>query len=222
MARFKRGLKRKRVSFKLKRKRRSTKAFDRRVRKAVKKTAEKKYYDASASGVAIPLGGTIVQVIEPTQGVNYNNRIGDEIMRMSWNFKSLLTFGDAYNAVRMIFFLWRANSGISVPLVSDVLQSTIGSELMVTPLNRTNLENKILIPMADRVILMNDSDRPLAKADFSFYGKRLPYKRVNYIQSGGLPTSNNASRLYFLFLGDSIAAPHVTMNYYYRVTYVDY
>lgn len=215
MARFKRGrgIKRKRGRFQRSRGRK----FNKRVKRAIIKFAEKKYIDAfplydnivATTPIVVPCG------FNPAVGTAQGQRIGAEIFRRSLNLKATLFSDGDFTQWRIIVICWN-DLLQGAPATSDILENT-GLPLL-SYWNRSNLKSKRFIPMYDRLISVNSngSANTVKNLALKFTGKRLPRKRVVYNSAG------NVDYGYYMFLmSDHIAASPVTARLVGRMTYTD-
>lgn len=218
MARFKRGkrkwggLKRRR-SFK-----RGGRKFNKRVKRAINKFAEKKYIDANPlfnAGVGtvptlIPMG------FNPSQGTTQATRIGNAIYRRSLTIRGTLSGDNNYTQWRIIVFCWN-NQVLGTPLPGDILEST--ALPLLSFWNRSNLQMKRFTPMYDRLITMNGGGAAqfVKQVRLRFSGKRLPWKKTTY--NVGTTTTDHA--YYMMVMSDHLITSPVVFTCIGRMTYTD-
>lgn len=227
MARFKRGIKRRR-SFKRRKSFRRTKSkrFQRGVRRVINQTAEKKALDGNASGTINGVVGTFNFIPNGTaivQGTGSNQRVGNQIRARS---------------LRISYILQAGNSLVSLPYRITVLVGAFRDYQIVTPdINtfyqyptsvvayspflREPLQNKEWIPMFQKTYYLarNSSSNTYPEEitrTIKFSGKRLPKKLKTYNAAGFV------NWVYFMMIFTSDVVPtapiHVTN---WRLTYTD-
>lgn len=188
--------------------------MERKIRRVLRNTAETKWVDQSAAGGVSSTYQSIV-INDPAQGTTRNQRVGDRIRRKNLRLKFHWTYGDAFNAIRLTIVQWNDRSSISVPVGSDIYEN-IGFPI-VTPLNRVNLQQKMMVPMYDKTFFMDDKQILQREMNLNFYGKRLPGKNLTFLAGG----STTSSKIYVFLWCDSIAAPNPSYQMYARMTFVD-
>lgn len=116
----------------------------------------------------------------------------------------------------MVWFTWNQDSSLGLdPVIGDILQTGVSYDI-TSPLNRINLKKKRFTLMYDRVFTVNNYN-PSIFGELSFFGKRLPFKDVEY-QPGGT-TGNN--QIWMLIVTDSTAPANPTIEISGRLTFTD-
>lgn len=226
MARFRRGLKRKR-SFKRKRYRKyGERKFNKRVKRAVTKFAEKRYVDNSQS---LEVFGSDGQFLYFNNGISQGDgptlRQGSQIyarsLRLYGHFVGNNSSTGTEYQFRVIVGCWtQFPSG--APTATQLLTGSSGFWHWAQ-YNRQTLQQKRWIPMFDKrfTVTRPNGNDPMSSCkffDWKFSGKRLPMKRVTF------DGTNAADHVYFLwFFQDqtNIAGARPGLEMTARFTYTD-
>lgn len=209
--------------------RRSTRSFRRRVRRrtgskrwrravarVIDQRAEKKYNDFILAATGIPGSGLVIEWATVAMGTSDNQRIGDQIRMRQLLLRTLLTFGDTYNTVRLVVLAWKFPSSVSVPNTTLILEDAVSNPL-ISPLNRETMQKGWMKPMYDKAFSMTEGNRPQVYRTLKFFGKRLPWKRVEFVDA----TTFAAPTYYMFLVSDSIAVPHPTVAVHFRSVFTD-
>lgn len=120
-----------------KRKRQSTKAI---VYKAIKqefrRNAEKKYYQIQYA-ISLDLAGDIRAIVEPNQGVQNDEQVGNKVTLTSLEiavtlFSPGLATTAPYNQCRVTLLSWK---GQNTPTLADIYQDVTIDYLVISPFN---------------------------------------------------------------------------------------
>lgn len=205
---------------------------DRRITKMWNRLKpEIKINDQSLNGSTISNSGVIVEVLSGAtngigQGLGDNNRIGDEIRLIGWNF-SYAPYGNpaavvSSQVMRVIVFFGKNENGI-LPLASDIL-ANVGTTLATVSQRNWDERKKwtviydkshVLAAQPVNIALSTQSGwmgEKHLKQFFKFKNKTVTYvDGVNNVENGGL---------YVLFISDSTTNPPV-IKFNGRVYYTD-
>lgn len=226
MARFRRkpfrrgGLKRKRRFSK-----RGGRKFNKRVKFAINKFAERKYLDYAYNGTAPAASVIVYSNLGIAQGSSAaGQRIGNEIYNRSLKIRLHCTSTNSGDSGpihwRIVIGCWKDYT-VSAPSMGTVLQDT--SYWDISPLYRTYLLQKKWIPMWDKTFMTSVSGGKIEGNmntdryfNLKFIGKRLPMKRAMY------NSSNNPQNAYFvLVMTDAVTISYPSWSIYSRLTYTD-
>lgn len=217
MARFKRGGRKLGRGRKRKRTfKRGGRKFNKRVKLAINKFAEKKYIDSNPLfSNAVSTGVTFVQMgFVPIQGTSVNTRIGDQIYRRSLTITGQL-FGDSpYTQFRVVIFAWNQQIAGN-PTTNDLFAMTTNP--LISLYRRDTLQQKRMIIMFDKHYTMNSGGASsyMRRVRYRFSGKRLPWKKLTL-------TAGAADKVYYMaIMSDHIVASPATANFVARMTYTD-
>lgn len=214
MARFKRGVKRKRGYRRFKR-RGTSRKLKRAIKRGIQSFAEKKALDGSAattannSGTITVLNGTL------TQGTGSSARVGTTVRLRSVKIRLIFSNEASTTQARR----WRITVGVwkdydrTSPLNTRLYQNPTSES--TTLLNREELQLMNWKPMFDKAFIVQQPSWQRLMV-LSFHGKKLPFKRVTY-NAGGLPD-------YAIFVAittDYVGAspPGFALNH--RITFTD-
>lgn len=190
----------------------------RQVKRVVALSSEVKEADAHAAGLSVTSAPVIVQLGAPTQGDSgTDQRIGNVIQVKSLKVKFSIIAADATNFVRIILFRWHQDGGTIAPTTGDVLQSTVLSPWL-SPYDE-NVEHANLVHVIyDRCFALTLAGNGCVAASVTRFGKKLGRKKIVFT-SDAVATGTN--QIYMLYVSDSVAATHPTLNYYSRVDFMD-
>lgn len=199
--------------------------FEKRVRRVIDKTAEKKYkdYNAILNGV----GGNVAAFTgDPAQGTNEVQRVGDKIRIRAVKARANIYIPDGTGQCRLIIVAWR--DGSTTPTEAAILEDfgvTVERSIN-SPYNRQNLHNKAFTPMYDRTWWggVSSSAGPSTSGigyrthiKLNFYGKRLPHKNREYLAG----TTNCQWKYYAIWIFESFAVSHESIGWTSRLTFTD-
>lgn len=199
--------------------------FNKRVKRAINKFAERKYYDYSAQ-TSVPAAGQFFYFNSGIgQGVSaVGARIGNEIyarsLKIRLNYNCYSSFDPIFNT-RIIIGCWK-NYQSSTPSATQLLEN-VTSFYDISPFGRLNLQDKKWIPMYDRTFITANSstagnlnEKTEKYITLKFNGKRLPMKRHVY------NSANYPQNVYFMWVGNqAINLSYPVMNVWSRFTYTD-
>lgn len=201
---------------------RPTKAFTRKVRKVIEKSAEHKFIDLYVPPQNFNNGSGVINLLPSitTTGSGQGQRIGQQIKIRSLRIhvQTQVVTGYAPSLQRMIIGIWK-DWAHTTPLASKLVQDV--ADPWKTFYLRENLQQKLWKPLYDKrydqVFTYPETSRYKLHT-FNLYGKRLPVKTINYTLSTGAEDN-----MYFLYLWDTSvgAAPFNQVSVRVRMTYTD-
>lgn len=207
------------------RRRSSFRRSSRPMRKMVARTAqrvinnnlEKKYQDLSFNATIPSDGSAIQKLTSITQGTGDSSRIGDKIRVLSWKCRFQFVAADTTNAVRMILFQWHPDDNVSTPILGNILQQ----------INYTSYYNhdqgNLFSVFFDKTYTLQSSDMANRVTTQTYrFGKKtgkMRWIKQNIKFNGNTPTGSD--NLYCIFVSDSTAGPHPTVNGSSRLVYTD-
>lgn len=172
-----------------------------------------KYWYDTGYQQNIVLGGNVIQIITPKQGVQSDNRIGDKILVKKIEMKYVIASppSDAYNMVRLLV-VYSTTPSLALPnwLDSDLATSNI-DPLSFTKPYATGTSFQILY---DQTHIMNVSSSNAAVHNEISIPTNLP-STWDYAQNF------ESGYFAFVWLGDSNFSPHPILTYNIRTQYVD-
>lgn len=224
MAKFRRGIKRKRTFKRRKsfRRRGSSKKFQRGVRRVIQQTAEKKAINQAGNPTINGVTGTFLFFPSGlVQGTGATERIGNQYRVRSLKINTILQVNSAsttVNRIKVLVGCWR-DYQTSTPDVTSFYQYP-SSVVAYSPYLREPLQNKEWIPMYDRNIMLAASGRDNKYTSeivlsLSFSGKKLP-KKLKTVNGAGF-----AKWQYFImFFGTDVVNPALAV-WNSRLTFTD-
>lgn len=117
------------------------------VQQELKRVAEKKFYDENYNIANLSLAGNMEAIVEPGQGTQSDERVGDKITVTSLQmtvrlFSPGLATTAPYNTTRIIIFIWFP---ITTPTVADILQVNTINYAVLCPFNYFNRKNRKIL-----------------------------------------------------------------------------
>lgn len=179
--------------------------------RSINARAEKKYYDRSLSGTTYDWSGSIVSLTNIAQGSTDVTRDGDSIYLRSCRVVGDITAGDTTNMFRVIIFQWFDDT---TPVYTDILSSVYQGTVNCVNSPYHHDQRKHFNVMYDKRYLLDSSD-PNVMFDTKYM---RPAKRKVHFSAGGTTGSNE---LFILFMSDSGAATHPSVNFVARTTFND-
>jgi len=186
-----------------------------KIRKAIEKAKEKKFYDQSAlgAGAAISTTPTIVNISQIPQGAGDSERIGDSVTITSLEHR--LTCVWATNSMlRVIVFQWKADN-TTPPTVTAVLQTNGGgTNWFVAPYNHDNASQFRIID--DFHLEGTAAGFPVGVSYRRYFGKRYS-KDLRFLAAG----TNGYNQIYYLMVSNQAGGTAPSVVDRTRVNYTD-
>jgi len=178
-----------------------------------------KAYDASGAGQNVVITGTFSPCFGPTQGVAFNQRIGDTIFfnKMWLNYTINAANTDVLSSARIILFQWHPNSGLVAPTVATILMLV---SLNVLSMYDWQYSNQFTI-LYDRMhSFAGTATNPTASSN-QCVSVQIPLgkarKRAEFVAG----SANGSEQIYILFISDSAVIPYPVLNWVSRITFTD-
>jgi hypothetical protein len=196
----------------IKRRVKVSKAVKSYVKKAMVAKAEHKFIDQTYS-VTPSWAGAITQIVQPAQGSNEQQRIGDKIKPLSLSVKSYLT-GTNNHIFRLILFQWFPDQTVYAPATGNILVGGYSGTLYF-PLSPLNKDYKKQYHILHDKIYECDSAHPIKLINFTVPAKKM--RTVNFV--AGSATECIGS-LHWMVVQDGVTSLN-TYNANFRYTYED-
>lgn len=164
------------------------------------------------SSASVDYNGTIVHLSAVPQGDADIARDGDRIYAALLSFRWYATVADTSNLLRVILFQWIPDNASISPTVANVLQ-TVGTTNSPISYKSIDFVKDIKI-MYDWTVKVDTYH--LVKLPKPVMIKRFHDKQIQF--TGALTCTNG---LYALFISDSAAVTHPTVNYYSTLRFTD-
>lgn len=187
------------------------------VKKEISKAPETKNHYSSAAEANVDFNGSGWTLFNPAQGVTSQTREGDRCVQTHLSIRgrciSSSTAG-GYNAMRVIVFFWRADSGERVPNLDDVLQATYlaTAQAPYAPLVVGQSAQDIQI-ISDRVYDLS----PAADVAQSFHINKAINKKTYF--NATATTGNN--QIYMYVVSDDGATAYPRFSFVSNVSFKD-
>lgn len=195
----------------------ATKAY---VKKQIRKDDETKYYGAGAVGTTIDYnGGSVNLTYSIAQGTDYVNRIGSQITLRGIHLDYNLQIADTTNYMRVIIAQFIQNTGLAVPTITTLLESTtLGTtNAPMAMYNWTYRQNWIVL--YDRLHKLTSVSQPVLVVRKRV---RIRYAKKKIIYNPGAgPTYTGTNQVYMFVVSDSSAVAHPSISYQYRLLFDD-
>lgn len=165
------------------------------------------------SSASIDYAGSLVACSAIAVGDSDITRDGDRVCLAEWTFRWVVNLGDASNLVRCILLQYIPDNTGGAPAISNILQ-TIGTTN--APISYKSIDYvkviKILYDWTVRVDTYHPVELVKPVKIRKFHDKQLVF--ANNATTG-------TNQLYVLFISDSAAATHPSVQYYSTVRYTD-
>lgn len=179
--------------------------------KTIKSTSEWKHFTTSSTTSA-DTSGAIVDFCQVPVGDTDITRDGDMIRASSMTIRGILSNGDDYNAIRVIFFQW--HTSLAVPTTTNILNIVAGYEIQSPYEVDQGGEYKILYDKTFN-IFSRYSGQTMYR---TFKTKlRLPRPKIQFRGSG----LNAENKVYMLLLSDSNATVHPSLSLVTKLNFMD-
>jgi len=173
-----------------------------------------KFVDIGQTVNVTSTGAVLSGLCPITQGVGVSQRTGDTVF---WkdifiNYSISSENADIFNLARVILFQWHPNSGLAVPIVTDILQTNLVYSMYDWQFSS---QFKILY---DKVhVMAGTGTNPTPSGNQGYFGS-IPITgphRAEFSAGSAL----GAEQFYILAISDSVAIPFPTLSIQSRVTY---
>jgi len=178
----------------------------------------KKFVDVGFSVNVNSIGTIPAGMCQITQGVGVSQRTGDTVFWDSIfiNYEFVTQNADIFNTSRIIMFQWHPNSNLSVPVVTDVLQTAV-----LFSMYDWQFSNQYTI-LYDRVHNQSGTaTNPCSSGNQSYLGN-IPFRKGTVRKSQFAPvTALGSEQFYLLLISDSLVAPFPLFNATTRVIFTN-
>lgn len=159
---------------------RRTETLNRKIKKAVEKTKEKKFKDTLVhNAVQISTTAVVTKLSSVSQGVADTERVGDALMLTGVEYRQLCAFQDA-GCIRHIVFQWKADD-TTAPVVGDILDLAVITTAFNAPYNHDK-RNQFRI-LDDYRAYGDNSGEGATGVVKRLFGKRIS-KEVRFLAAG--------------------------------------
>lgn len=200
------------------------KAIRKEVKATIFRAAEKKYFDASTSGLTVTYAGAILDLCNIGQGITDKLRLGDEVDGVKVDFRmnchayaSATPLSDPTNTVRLVFFVWKNDATVASPTIAKLFQYNSFADTslsLLSPYNSDSLDN-------DSFTILSDTLHQVDKSrGFSIHKKiNLRGRKIKFTGTA----TTGADHIMVAILADDagVTAPYPIASIYNRFTYVD-
>lgn len=184
------------------------------VKRIMGAVMEKKHHTSTFSTSSVSSTATLTNISAVTQGDSDTSRDGDQIYLKNIDFRAYLTRADTSNLVRLIVFQWRPSTQLATPTAATILENYAGDGTLdlVRHWNYDNKRNfKVLY---DRLITLNED---IANRTVKFNLNKSLIKKIQFDNGG----TNHNNAVYVMYLSDSSAATHPSIDARIETTYLD-
>jgi len=159
---------------------RRTETLNRKIKKAVEKTKEKKFKDTLVhNAVQISTTAVVTKLSSVSQGVADTERVGDALMLTGVEYRQISTYFDA-GCIRHIVFQWKADD-TTAPVVGDILDLAVITTAFNAPYNHDK-RNQFRI-LDDYRAYGDNSGEGTTGVVKRLFGKRIS-KEVRFLAAG--------------------------------------
>lgn len=187
--------------------------MDTRAKRVVNRMAEKKWY-TSHTAVDISQTGNIDWLSQIPQGDTDLTRDGDQCRLTSLSFKGNLIAAstDGTNTVRIIIFKWNDNNIVSAPDLDDILTATGTGEVPLGMYQQDNVRSKRFNILYDKLYSLDDFHPQ------TIINTKIKMRSPINFNGGG---TTGRGHIYLLYVSNSNATPHPTLNYAFKFVFTD-
>lgn len=195
------------------------------VAKLINKNIETKYYDYTLTGQTITSTAACSGLpFDISVGDTSSTRDGAKYKLFRLNIRYELFVGDVYNTVRIIIFQWKGlSTATPLPAAASILNAGPTGSIDVNSLyNYDNQPQYVIIYDRTHVLTGNATAAQYGYTTTSVQSvkKRFSLRKCRRVVD--LNSSNQGTnRLFFLYISDSGAASHPTMEWASRLEYKD-
>jgi len=159
---------------------RRTETLNRKIKKAVEKTKEKKYKDTLVhNAVQITTTAVVTKLSSVSQGVADTERVGDALMLTGVEYRQLCSYNDPA-CIRHIVFQWKPDD-TTAPVVGDILDLAVITTAFNAPYNHDK-RNQFRI-LDDYRAYGDNSGEGATGVVKRLFGKRIS-KEVRFLAAG--------------------------------------
>lgn len=182
------------------------------VNRKLTKRLEKKYHLQAGAGVNYDYNGNIVSLSSVAQGDTDTTRDGDSLYIRSIRLMGDITVADSTNLYRVIVFQWLDDT---TPVASDVLSSTYLGTANACNASYHHDQRKKFRIMFDKRYVLDSTDNTRLLIDT----KQLrPFvRKIQYTAA----TTTGTNKIWGLFVSDSSAVSHPSLNYVSKMNFND-
>jgi len=172
----------------------------------------------AASNIPSGNGVIIGPFANPAQGLNEDERIGNQIKLKDFELRITLTMaaGDITNQIRLIVFRWYVDNNIDVPSGTDLL-SDIANNPWLSPINDRSIESGKIHIMHDKLYSFSATGSQSRSLSFKFFGRKLGRKVITFTNT----SIQGSGQIYVAATSDSVAVSHPLIALYTRTNYSD-
>jgi len=182
-----------------------SKAVKSYVRRAMKRVGELKHHTDTETAISISTAATIItNMLTIPIGTGVVQRLGNQVELSSCSVKfSIKSIDSPGNIMRVIWFVWKADSTDDVPQTDEILEST-ATLPWLSPLVADAVQRKKFTLLSDRTYALTTgvdaAHQKVGTLKLSFKGMKVDY------DVAGAGTGSNLPMV--LLVSDSAAATH--------------
>jgi len=182
---------------------------------------EVKYFDVLSLANSIGAGSTLFPLCQVPQGATQSERVGDFILprKLLFNFTLYTVNSDIVTTLRMIFFRWVPSTGLSVPVVADILQSPAASNVL-SHFN-FNLQDNYEILLDWQIDQAGVPAAPTVTSNIGRTGMSIKLGSKREIEFALGSSSGMTNQIYLMMLSDSSVTPFPILNFSTRLYFED-
>lgn len=181
------------------------------ARGQIRYMSEKKWFTAHTAN-NIDFSGQIDNLTQIPQGDTDLTRDGDQVRLTSFQLRANIRVGDNTNTIRLIVFRWNDNNAVVVPAPADLITAISTGEAPLGAYQQDNVRSRRFNVLFDRLYSV-DANNPQVVLKI----KKRMSSTINF-NGGG---TGGRGHIYFMYISDSGAATHPTINYAYKFVFID-
>jgi hypothetical protein len=173
-----------------------------------------KFVDVQYAVSATSVGTILAGICNIPQGITVNQRTGDTVFwkKLFINYSLATQNADVFNTTRILIFQWHPNSALTVPVVTDVLQTA-----NLYAMYDWQFSNQYTILYDVIHYQSGTATNPSSSGLQGYFGQieLKGVKRADYAAGVAL----GSQQFYILIISDSLIAPFPTFTAITRITY---
>jgi len=183
-------------------------------------SAEVKYFDLLSLANSIGAGATLFPLSIVPQGSAQSTRVGDFIRtrRLVFNYSLYTVNSDIVTTVRLIFFRWHPSTALAFPVVANILESPVSSNVLSH--YNFQLQEDYTVLWERQYNVAGTTTAPTVTSSIGATGQSVPLKGNNNIDFS-LASTMGSNLIYLLAISDSSLTPFPLLNFSTRLYYED-
>lgn len=187
------------------------------VNKKLASEIELKHYDQIVNTSNDFAFTNSLSLFDPTQGVGDTQRVGDVVNLKSIFLRFVLSGVDATNIQRLQVIQWMEDTTVATPNMSITLQHTSGATVAPEILSPLQIDKKYRYKVLWDKSFSHVFDSETRQQIYEVFISKGFARKVEFTNA----STSGLNKIYLLFISDSQAVAHPTIEGYSRIRYSD-